>query len=105
MRKAGDIISELFRENFGIEFSDKSRKEVNIFLSWPDVVKQVWADENPAIETHAKIRELERGELLIEADHPGWIQILQTKQKELLSVFQLKFPQQEIKSVNFRLGK
>jgi hypothetical protein len=49
--------------------------------------------------------ELERHVLLIEADHPGWIQILQTKQRELLSQFQRRFPDLAITGISFRLSR
>jgi hypothetical protein len=43
--------------------------------------------------------------LLIEADHPGWIQILQTRQNELLTVAKRRFPDLDIRGIAFRLSR
>ena len=121
MKKAGDILSQLFKEKYGIDLSEKIPSRPGIFSSWELVIKEVWPavlqknkntnesesahEEIPAVASHSKIRELEKGVLLIEADHPGWIQILQTKQAELLSAYQRKYPEEDIKSITFRLSK
>ena len=114
MRKAGDIISALFRENFGTEFIKTARSTAGLFSSWTQVVAEVWprsfGDENtiediPAAAAHSRIQELERGVLLVEADHPGWIQILQTKHQELLSAIGRRYPDMGIRTIAFRLSK
>jgi hypothetical protein len=114
LRKAGDIVSALFRERFGPEFMEKARSNADLFSSWERVVSEVWPrrfdsdrdkDEVPAAAAHSRIRELERELLLIEADHPGWIQVLQTRQTELLSVVQRCFPEMGIRGIAFRLSR
>jgi predicted nucleic acid-binding Zn ribbon protein len=108
MRKAGDIISALFKEQFGHEFIETARASAGLFSSWTRIVTEVWPrnpdSEIPAAAVHSRIRELERGILLVEADHPGWVQILQTKQSDLLSAVQRRFPELEIRGIAFRLG-
>jgi hypothetical protein len=42
---------------------------------------------------------------LVEADHPGWIQILQTRQKDLLDTLRRRFPDQHITGISFRLSR
>jgi hypothetical protein len=114
LRKAGDIVSALFRERFGPEFMETARSNADLFSSWERVVSEVWPrsfdsdrdkDEVPAAAVHSRIRELELELLLIEADHPGWIQILQTKQTELLSVVQRRYPELGIRGIAFRLSR
>jgi hypothetical protein len=112
MRKAGDIISALFKEKFGPEFAETAKSSAGLFSSWGRVVAEVWpsgSDVNsldiPAAAVHSRILELERGVLLVEADHPGWVQILQTKQTELLSVVQRRYPKLDIRGVAFRLSR
>ena len=111
MRKAGEIISALFRERFGPEFVETA----GMFSSWNRIVTEVWSrsywnkeDSGPEdipAAVHSRIRELERGVLIVEADHPGWIQILQTKQEALLSVFQRRYPELGIRGIGFRLSQ
>ena len=119
MRKAGDIVTALFREKFGPQFMETARSTAGLFSSWTQVVAEVWpraffSDEGkaewgsldiPAAAVHSKIRDLERGVLLVEADHPGWIQILQTKQGELLSAVQRRYPKLDIRVIAFRLSR
>ena len=114
MRKAGDIVMDLFRDQFGPEFMETARSTVGLFSSWARVVTEVWprpfgteqsTEDIPAAAVHSRIRELERGVLLVEADHPGWIQILQTKQAELLAVVQRRYPELSIRGIAFRLNR
>jgi len=116
MKKAGDIIKALFREKFGNEFLKNARSNAGLFSSWTDIVTEVWQnkavgyesaelEDTPAAATHSRIRELENGLLLIEADHPGWIQILQTKQKALLAAAERRYPELDIRRIAFRLSR
>ena len=111
MRKAGDIIVSLFRDEFGDDFIESARSSTGLFSSWAQVVTELWSqgrdspEDIPAVAVHSRIRELERGELLVEADHPGWIQILQTKQAELLAAVQRRYPELDIRTIAFRLSQ
>ena len=106
MRKAGDIIAEMLENQFGPEFAEDARSSARLFSSWNLVVTEVWSpEEKPAVAVHSRIKELEKGVLLVEADHPGWVQILQTRQAELLSAIQLKNPQKDIRAISFMLSR
>ena len=114
MRKAGDIVSALFKEKFGPEFMAAAKSTAGLFSSWINIIKEVWPwsdtdnpgfEDIPAAAVHSRIGELERGILLIEADHPGWIQILQTKQNQLLSAVQRRYPKLNIRGIAFRLSR
>ena len=112
MRNAGEIISSLFKDRFGNEFLENARLSSDLFTSWESIVTAIWPKgpdhrkgDIPAAAVHSKIRELERGVLLIEADHPGWIQILQTKQAELLRMIQRRHPKLDIRGIAFMLSQ
>jgi hypothetical protein len=118
MRKAGDIITDLLREKFGNGFMESARSSAALFSSWTRIVAEVWprsfdADgrkaegplDMPAAAVHSEIVELERGVLLVEADHPGWIQLLKTRQTELLSAVQRRYPELNIRGIAFRLNR
>jgi predicted nucleic acid-binding Zn ribbon protein len=112
MRKAGDIISGLFKQRFGEGFMENARSSAELFNSWEKTVCQVWqrgenqkSEDIPAAAVHSRIKELERGVLLVEADHPGWIQILQTRQAELLLAIQRRCPGLDIRGIAFRLSR
>ena len=112
MRKAGDVVSALFKDRFGPDFMESAKSTAGLFSSWEKIVAEVWPDgggqsndDVPAVAVHSKIRELEKGLLLVEADHPGWIQILRTRQGELLSVVQRRHPELGIRAIAFRLSR
>jgi len=117
MKKAGEIISALFKESFGNEFMDTARANASLFSSWSEIVAEAWqskysrrdlnanVEDIPPAAAHSRISELEQGLLLVEADHPGWIQILQTKKQELLVTAQRRYPELGIRSIAFRLSR
>jgi hypothetical protein len=94
MKKAGDLLSTFFDE----ATLKKAQGFGSLFSSWASI-----AGENLA--AHSRIVELEHSVLLVEADHPGWIQILQTKQKALLHGVRRRFPQITVTAISFRLSR
>jgi len=98
MKTAGDILSALFDE----QFAEKAHGYTNLFNSWADITAK---NGISAAADHSRIKELEKGIVLIEMDHPGWKQILQTKQSKLLHDFRYRFPKLDIKGISLILGK
>ncbi|MDR1215541.1 MAG: DUF721 domain-containing protein [Treponema sp.] len=98
MVRAGELLSVLFDERL----AEKVRNMTKLFASW----KTITIEERIASAfDHSHIAEFERNVLLIEADHPGWIQILQTKQQRLLDNFQRRFPSMGVRGISFRLSR
>jgi hypothetical protein len=102
INKAGDILSSIFRDDFDPDTLNNARLTAGLFSSWEIAAKEA---NIPAASDHSRIRDYEHGVLLIEAEHPGWIQLLQTKQGFLLNSFQKKFPQLNIQGISFCLSK
>jgi len=98
MKTAGDILSALFDE----QFMKKAQKYSKFFDSWKDITAK---NGIAAAADHSHIKDLDRGILLIEMDHPGWKQILQTKQSKLLNDFRIRFPDLDISGISLILGK
>jgi len=98
MKKAGDVLSLLFDE----QFIKKAKCYSNIFESWAEIITKNGIAE--AVD-HSRIKQLEKGILLVETDHPGWKQIFQTKKEEILNDYRIRFPEMEIKSISLILGK
>ena len=119
MRKSSDVINALFKNQFDSEYLKTAQSNIELFSSWSKIVTEVWPhspdagtsdselrqDDIPAAAVHSQIKELERGVLLVEADHPGWIQILQTRQSGLLSAVQRRYPDLNISGIAFRLSR
>ncbi len=96
MKTAGDIISALFDERF----VKKAQGFSKFFDSWADITEK---NGIASAADHSKIKELDKGIVLIEIDHPGWKQILQTKQSKLLNDFRYRFPELEISGISLIL--
>ena len=98
MKTAGDILSVLFDERF----MEKARGYSELFDSWTDITEK---NGIAAASAHSRIKDLDRGILLVETDHPGWKQILQTKQSKLLNDYRRRFPDLGISAISLILGK
>jgi hypothetical protein len=94
VKKIGELLSAFFDE----ETIEKARGYNDLFSSWRDIAGE-------SIAAHSRIAELEKSVLRIEADHPGWIQILQIRQKGLLNRVRRKFPALNITGISFRLTR
>lgn len=113
MKKAGDILTYLFRDRFGPEFLENARLNAGLFSSWAQILAEVWPCRDktdfmpydvPAA-AHSRIRELEGGVLLVEADHPGWVQVLQTGQEDILACVRRRYPGLGIRGIAFMLSR
>ena len=94
MKRAGELLAAFFdQQSLGV-----ARGYSDLFLSWRSIA-------GDALAAHSRIRELEHSVLLVEADHPGWIQILQTREKDLLDTLRRRFPDRHITGISFRLSR
>ena len=100
MKKAGDILAAFLDK----ETLEKAGQMGKLFSPtvWSDLLDSCRLSQGIS---HSRIAELEKTILLIEADHPGWIQLLQTKQNELLNAARKKFPEINFTGISFRLMK
>ena len=94
VKKIGELLSAFFDE----DTIKKAQGYNDFFSSWKDIAGE-------SIAAHSRIVELERSVLRIEADHPGWMQILQIRQKGLLNKVRRKFPTLNITGISFRLSR
>jgi len=98
MKTAGDVLSALFDESF----VKKAHGHSKLFDSWTDITAK---NGIAAASAHSRVKDLNNGILLVEMDHPGWKQILQTKQSKLLNDFRIRFPDMNITGISLMLGK
>ena len=102
MKRAGDLLSEFFKDHFDQATIENGRRTAGLFSSWDAAAKAV---NISAAADHSRIREFEHKVLVVEAEHPGWVQLLQTKQRQLLNYVQLKFPELDIQGISFCLSR
>jgi hypothetical protein len=98
MKRVGDVLSSIFDE----DMMRKARGYSALFSCWKDL-----AEKNgiAAAADHSRITSLDRGMVWIEVDHPGWKQILQTKESKLLSDFRYRFPDMDISGLSIMLSR
>jgi hypothetical protein len=97
-QRIGDLLAGFFDE----KTLQKAGAYSKLFSSWEQLTGKYGLSQAAA---HSRIADLERGILRVEADHPGWIQLLQTKQRELLDGVRSLFTDLEIRGISFRLMK
>jgi hypothetical protein len=98
VKRAGDLLSTIIDE----KMMGKAREYSRLFSTWEHLTKK---HKIAAAVNHSRIQDLKLGILLVEADHPGWIQILQTKENLLLVDLQESFPDLGISGIAFKLSK
>lgn len=67
------------------------------FESWRAVV-------GDRLASHSRVVDLDKGILIVEAEHPGWIQMLQLRQTKTLDELSARFPDLGLRGIAFRLA-
>ena len=91
-------IGSLLRAFFDEDKVRQGNQYVEFFSSWKSIV-------GPREASHSRVAEIEKGILVIEAEHPGWIQLLQLRQSAILATVQTRFPELGLRGIAFRLQK
>ena len=98
MKRAGDVLSAIFDE----QLIKKARGYSRFFDFWATTLKK---NGIAAAADHSRIKELEQGIILVETDHPGWKQTIQTKQSKILDDFCRSFPDLGITGISLMLNR
>lgn len=69
----------------------------SFFSSWATIV-------GSRLAAHSRVADIDKGLLLVEADHPGWIQLLQLRQSSILEDAARRFPELGLRGIGFRLS-
>jgi predicted nucleic acid-binding Zn ribbon protein len=93
MRRIGDLLREFLRDR-GWLGQDPSAV---IFLQWQTVAGEAFGG-------HSRPVEIEDGTLIVEVDHPGWLQLLLMKKVSLLAAVQEAAPGAGVRDLSLRLG-
>ncbi len=88
----------------------KYREGNKVITLWTQIVESIKSNSingnyiGKNMASHSKVIDLDNGILLVEADHPGWIQMLTNYKSYILKGFKLKAPELKIDSLAFRLS-
>ncbi len=95
---AADMVARIFTN---IEAS-KIENGNQIVSSWRSIVESIYRN-GPKLAAHSKVIDFKNGILLIETDHPGWIQMLQMYKSYILKGLKKALPDVTVTSLAFRL--
>jgi hypothetical protein len=98
MKRAGDFLSAIIDENL----LKKVKTYSGVFSAWAEITQHCGI---AAAAGYSRVRELEKGVIVVEADHPGWVQLLQTKARWILRDARRRFPELDIRGISFTLSK
>jgi hypothetical protein len=93
-RKASEIIGTILSPEVAAKAGSWSR----FFGSWERAAGE-------RLSAHSRPVDVRNGIVIVEADHPGWVQLLQLNQKRILDAIKHSFPELEITGIAFKTAK
>jgi hypothetical protein len=75
----------------------KGERYADFFASWLSIVGE-------RLAAHSRVADVDKGLLVVEAEHPGWIQLLQLQQSRILAEVSRRYPELEFRGIVFRLA-
>ena len=92
MRKASEILARLLEKG-----PPGALPFPSLFGGWEEIA-------GPSLAEHCRAYEVRHHSLLVEADHPGWMQLLLIQKKAILSRIRQRFPQLGLRDIKVRVG-
>jgi hypothetical protein len=90
-------VSSLLSSFFDADKLRRGERYSDFFSSWPALV-------GARLAAHSRVVDVDKGLLVIEADHPGWIQLLQMRQTGILDAVAQRFPELGLRGIVFRVS-
>ena len=98
------VLGNVF-QNLGTQ---EARRANDIFSIWRKVLLGIKNSTNPSeganLAAHSRIVDLKNGVLLVEADHPGWIELLQLRKRFILKGLSFYAKDLRVETLAFRLA-
>jgi predicted nucleic acid-binding Zn ribbon protein len=93
VKKVGDLLKEFLREKGWLAVNPYEP----LFGRWKEIA-------GDSLAPHARLVDVQNGMLLVEVDHPGWLQMLQLRTQAILDAARRAAPQAVIDGIRSRLG-
>ena len=91
----------------GLESPD-ARRAGDIFAVWRKILLGIKSTVNPNeganLAAHSRIVDIKNGVLLVEADHPGWIELLQLRKNYILKGLAMYAKDVPVQTLAFRVA-
>jgi len=94
MRKASDIL----RTFLDRATADNAQLYHSFFKGWERIAGE-------QIAAHSAVTDVHNGTVVIEVDHPGWIQLIQLQQDRILRELRRGYPQLAIRGLRMQLAR
>lgn len=94
MKWVGDLLRQLLEER-GWASGDPYSP---LFARWPAVA-------GDALAAHSRLVEVEDGVLVVEVDHPGWLQMLSLQKQAVLEAARRAAPKARVTGLRGRVGR
>jgi len=88
MERVGDILKRYIDS---IKYLNENN-QLNIFTGWEAIVGRKFFN-------HSKVVDIVNNTLIIEIDHPGWMQLFKMKEQEILNKIQKQYPETEVENI------
>lgn len=92
VNQAGDILRALFDK-----LDSGGKQYVALISGWQQIVGE-------RLAAHTRIADIAGATLVVEADHPAWIQTLMFEQRRILDRVRTRYPQFQISALRVRLA-
>jgi predicted nucleic acid-binding Zn ribbon protein len=92
VKRAADVLRELLKQR-GWEAADPY---LPLFRCWPQIA-------GPQLGARSRLAEVEGGVLVVEVDHPGWLQMLQLRKSAILAAARAAAPGARIDELRGRI--
>jgi len=92
MKKAAEVLARLLDKG-----PAGSNPFSSLFGGWQDIA-------GVSLAEHCRAYEVRHHSLLVEADHPGWMQLLLMQKKAILARIRQRFPQLELRDIKVRVS-
>jgi predicted nucleic acid-binding Zn ribbon protein len=94
VKRIGDLVRQ-FLEDRGWDVGDPYSP---LFTGWKQVVGEPLA-------AHSRLAEVEDGVLIVDVDHPGWLQMLAMRRKAVLEAARRAAPGARIEGLRARIAR
>ena len=93
MKKVGDLLREYLREKGWLGGNPYEQ----LFARWQQIV-------GDSMAPHARLVDVRNGILVVEVDHPGWLQMVRLRQDALLEAARSAVPTVLLDGIRVRVG-
>jgi len=93
MKSVGELLREYLRERGWL----KANPYEPLFRDWSDIVGR-------SLGNHVRLVDVLEGILLVEVDHPGWLQMVQLRKQAILEGAKARAPDAMIQGLRARIG-